>query len=96
MSIKAPDLSALESGKDLMIIEFNGTIADPVHALDPRHSWWAQQRIISKHQHIQLRIGRVLIAAGAAAPGLWTSWKLGMDARCWGKRSAFTFDDTPE
>jgi hypothetical protein len=90
--LKAPDLASLETGKGLKIIEFNGTIADPVHALDPAYGWWQQQRIFATHQNIQLRIGRALIASGAKAPGLITSLRLAREARRMGMQAAFTFE----
>lgn len=89
--VKALNFESLETGKDLYIIEFNGSIAEPVTYLDPNYSYFKGQRIILNHFNIQRQIGEALINCGAMAPGLLSGIRIILKANQFEKEKSFTF-----
>lgn len=91
--IKANNLDALETGEDMGIIEFNGTVAEPVSYCDSRYHFIKGQWIIMKHFREQLKIAEVLIKKGALAPGLLDGIRIIRKAKQFENENAFTFND---
>jgi hypothetical protein len=89
--VKARNLESLETGQELYIIEFNGSIAEPVTYLDPNYSFFKGQRIIRKHFKIQRNIGEAMLKAGAVAPGLLAGIGIILKANTFEKEKSFTF-----
>ena len=94
--VKARNLESLENGKEFYIIEFNGSIAEPVTYLDPSYSFLKGQRIIRKHFKIQSKIGETMLKSGAVAPGLLGGIGIILKANAFEKEKSFTFTQKRE
>ena len=79
--VKMDHWDHLSSGENLKIIEFNGTIAEPVSYLDGKNSYWDIQRIMFKHYKWQFKIAMEMIKNGAPAPPFFKGWKRMHDGR---------------
>jgi hypothetical protein len=90
--VKAENLDSLKTGNGLGIIEFNGTIAEPVSYCDPQYSFLEGQKIIMRHYREQLKIARVLLHQGAVAPGLLEGIRIVRKARRFKAAKVFTFN----
>lgn len=90
--VKAKDLQSLETGDHLLIIEFNGTIAEPVAYLDPANSFFKAQKIVMKHYKEQLRIGKEFLDQKQMAPGLLKGISIIRNTKNNKIAKAFTFE----
>lgn len=90
--IKADDLASLSVGHNLKIIEFNGTIADPVSYLDPAYGFWKGQELFLKHMKVQLAVGVEIMKEKKSAPGLLQYLKSMWTLRNKNKKNSFTFE----
>lgn len=68
--MKAVSIDSLETGEGLWIIEFNGSIAEPVQYLDSKYNWWQAQRILLHHFRWQKDIGAAQYKRGLKGPGI--------------------------
>lgn len=94
--VKAQNLQSLENGKGLKIIEFNGSIAEPVSYLDPSYSFLKGQQLILRHLKAQKQLGRILLKTNKTVPDLITYMKLILKLRKQNSISTFTFEKQME
>lgn len=91
--VKADDLKSLEKGENIGIIEFNGTVAEPVSYCDSKYNFFQGQRIIMQHFREQLRIATVLIKQGALAPTLQEGLKIVKQAKQFETEQVIAYND---
>lgn len=91
--IKAPDLMALETGNGLKIIEFNGSIAEPVNYLDRSYGFFRAQKVILHHYKHQKNIGRYRIQQNIECPGIIAGIDLALKAKRKYTKASFTLSD---
>ncbi|MBS3915512.1 MAG: ATP-grasp domain-containing protein [Bacteroidetes bacterium] len=94
--IKAESLDSLASGENLRIVEFNGTLAEPLGYCDPKYSFFKGQRIIMQHYKAQKEVAMELLKQGAVAPGLQEGRKVNRRTKAYKKEILFTFRDKRE
>ena len=73
--IKVRDWNSLCTGEDLKIIEFNGTIAEPINYLDEKYGYLDIQKIMFKHYKCQYKIAKQMLDRGFYAPSFITGWR---------------------
>ena len=73
--IKVENWNGLCTGEGLKIIEFNGTIAEPVNYLDEKYGYFDIQRIMFKHYKWQYKIAKQMLDNGFYAPSFVTGWR---------------------
>ncbi len=56
LDIRYTDFDSLEKGRHYSIIELNGVASEPTHIYDPKHTFWAGQKEIFRHQRIMFEV----------------------------------------
>jgi hypothetical protein len=70
------DWDLLCAGKELYLVELNGSGSEPTHIYDPAHSLLRAWKIIVQHWAIMYRISRLNIQQGATAMRFKQVWQL--------------------
>ncbi len=70
--VKCTSLSDLKRGKNIQILEFNGTGSEPNHIYDCGMSYFAALKVIARHWHHMYRIGKINQEYGIP---YWSFWK---------------------
>lgn len=67
--LRVPSWNDLRQGKNIRVMEFNGTSAEPAHIYQPGYSIWQAFRDYQKHWGIMAQIARENLSRGHKADG---------------------------
>lgn len=75
--LKCPTDHDLINGKNIKIMEINGSSAEPTHMYDPKYSFWQGQKILFSHWKTLFQISKEAIAKGAPLMSYreWKEWR---------------------